>query len=103
MATSANVNSGYEFKRHSTLIVEFKAARTLADEHVAQVLGHLKSARIEHGLLINFGSHKVETRKYALSAARTQGHPGGILALFGFSRKRSPNTKMKTEIIGPRV
>ena len=37
------------------LIVELKAARTLADEHVAQLLGYLKSTRIEHGLLINFG------------------------------------------------
>jgi GxxExxY protein len=66
----------------NTLIVELKAARTLADEHVAQLLGYLKAARIEHGLLINFGSYKFVIRKYALSAARTQGHPGGILALF---------------------
>lgn len=48
------------------LIVELKAARTLAAEHVAQLLGYLKSARIEHGLLINFGSYKkirlVQTR-----------------------------------------
>ena len=35
--------------------------------HVAQVLGYLKSARLEHGLLINFGSYKVELRKFAWS------------------------------------
>jgi GxxExxY protein len=64
------------------LIVELKAAKTLADEHVAQVLGYLKSSRVEHGLLINFGSYKFEINEYALSAAKPQGHPGGILGLF---------------------
>src|SRR5437867_6148272 len=29
------------------LIIELKAAKTLADEHIAQLLGYLKSARIE--------------------------------------------------------
>jgi GxxExxY protein len=49
------------------LIVELKACRAFADEHVAQLLGYLKSARIEHGLLINFGSYKFQIKKYALS------------------------------------
>ena len=44
-----------------------KTAKALAHEHVAQVLGYLKSARLEHGLLINFGSYKVELRKFAWS------------------------------------
>ena len=47
------------------LIVELKAAKALAAEHEAQVLGYLKSARLEHGLLINFGSYKFEIRKFA--------------------------------------
>ena len=46
------------------LIVELKAAKALADEHVAQVLGCLKSTRLEHGLLINFGSYKFQIKKY---------------------------------------
>lgn len=46
------------------LLVELKTAKALAPEHVAQILGYLKSARIEHGLLINFGSYKFEIRKY---------------------------------------
>jgi hypothetical protein len=29
-----------------------------------QILGYLKSARLEHGLLINFGSPKFEMRKF---------------------------------------
>lgn len=47
------------------LIVELKTAKTLAAEHQAQIIGYLKSARLEHGLLINFGSYKFEIRKFA--------------------------------------
>jgi len=46
------------------LIVELKTAKTIAPEYEAQILGYLKSARLEHGLLINFGSYKFEIRKY---------------------------------------
>ena len=49
------------------VIVELKACKSLADEHVAQLLGYLRSSRIEHGLLINFGSPKLQIRKFALS------------------------------------
>src|SRR5581483_590730 len=49
------------------LLVELKAARDLADEHVAQLLGYLKSSRIEHGLLINFGSYRFRIKKYVFS------------------------------------
>jgi len=49
------------------LIVELKAAKSLADEHVAQVLGYLRATGIEHGLLINFGAPKFEIRKFAMS------------------------------------
>jgi GxxExxY protein len=51
------------------LIIELKACRALADEHVAQLLGYLRGCRIEHGLLINFGSNKLEVKKYILSDA----------------------------------
>lgn len=67
------------------LIIELKAAKTLAPEHEAQILGYLKSARLEHGLLINFGSYKFEIRKFAHSANQsqgTQGIPGFILSAF---------------------
>lgn len=50
------------------VIVELKACRCLANEHVAQLLGYLRGCRIEHGLLINFGAPKLEIRKYALSS-----------------------------------
>ena len=61
------------------VIVELKAAKTIAPEHEAQLLGYLKSSRKEHGLLINFGSFKFQIRKFALSQTkpkqpqRTQG------------------------------
>jgi GxxExxY protein len=51
------------------LLVELKACRALADEHVAQLLGYLRASHLEHGLLINFGAPKLEIRKYALSEA----------------------------------
>ncbi len=73
------------------LVVELKAVRSLADEHVAQLLGYLKSTRIEHGLLINFGSFRFQIKKYALSDPRTtlNGVASALLpffALFAFFR-----------------
>ncbi|HVT74479.1 MAG TPA: GxxExxY protein [Lacunisphaera sp.] len=49
------------------LIVELKAVRAVIDEHVAQLLGHLRSSRIETGLLINFGSPVLHVKKYLMS------------------------------------
>lgn len=46
------------------IIVELRAVKALAPEHEAQVLGYLKSARLAHGLLINFGSYRFEMRKF---------------------------------------
>ena len=48
------------------LIVEIKACRGLSDEHLAQLLGYLRSSRIKHGLLINFGAPRFQIKKYAL-------------------------------------
>ena len=51
-----------------TLIVELKAVRHIAEEHIAQLLGYLKSSRIETGLLINFGAPKLYVKKYLMTA-----------------------------------
>ena len=64
----------------NALIVELKTAKTLANEHFAQVMGYLKSAKQQHGLLINLGSYKFEIRKLALSDKSPQGRP----SLFSF-------------------
>ncbi len=70
------------------LIIELKAAKALADEHVAQVLGYLRASRIEHGLLINFGAPKFEIKKYVLSQAgqsvRASGIFSALLSIFAF-------------------
>jgi GxxExxY protein len=63
------------------LIVELKTAKSLANEHEAQILGYLKSARLEHGLLINFGSYKFEIRKFAWSEPSKMLHSGPALGL----------------------
>lgn len=53
------------------LLIELKATKTLSDEHIAQVLGYLKSTRLDHGMLINFGSYKFQVRKFIRSARST--------------------------------
>ena len=50
-----------------SLIVELKACKAIADEHIAQILGYLKSSRIENGLLINFGGPKLQIKKFILT------------------------------------
>lgn len=74
------------------LIIELKAVKTLADEHVAQLLGYLKSTRTQHGLLINFGSYKFQIKKYVLSQScpprpiALTGWVAPFFALFAFFR-----------------
>jgi hypothetical protein len=70
------------------LIVELKAVKSLADEHVAQVLGYRRPSRIEHGLLMNFGAPRFEIRKYVLSQATGERPedklPGFLFSLFAY-------------------
>ncbi len=49
------------------LVVELKAVRAIADEHVAQLLGYLRSSRTETGLLINFGTPRLHVKKYLMT------------------------------------
>ncbi len=49
------------------LIVEIKACKAIANEHIAQILGYLKSSRIETGLLINFGAPKLYIKKHLMT------------------------------------
>ena len=67
------------------LLIELKACRTIIDEHVAQTLGYMKSARFEHGLLINFGSAKFEIKKYVLSKFLNRGSlPSTVNSVLSF-------------------
>ena len=63
------------------LVIELKAAKALADEHVAQILGYLRASRLEHGLLINFGAPKFEIKKYALSRPSRGSALDGLLGM----------------------
>jgi len=54
----------------NVLIAELKACKTLIQEHIAQIFGYLRASRVEHGLLINFGSPKLEIKKYILRVER---------------------------------
>ena len=73
------------------LVVELKSVRNLTSEHEAQVLGYLTSARVAHGLLINFGSYKFEVRKFVRSELPPSPLRGAIAlfsALFAFLAAR---------------
>jgi GxxExxY protein len=49
------------------IICEIKGCTALVEAHTAQLLGYLRAARIEHGLLINFGARRLEIKKYILT------------------------------------
>ena len=49
------------------IVVELKAVKSIADEHLAQLLGYLRSSRMEHGLLINFGAPVLFVKKFVMS------------------------------------
>ena len=46
------------------VIVELKAVKAIAPEHQAQIINYLKATGIEVGLLINFGSSKLEYKRF---------------------------------------
>lgn len=52
---------------HGEIVVELKSVRSLAPEHVAQLLNYMRLARKAVGYLINFGPlGKVEWRRFVL-------------------------------------
>ena len=46
------------------VIIELKAVKAIAPEHQAQIINYLKATGIEVGLLINFGSPKIEYKRF---------------------------------------
>lgn len=46
------------------VVVELKAVKAIAPEHQAQIINYLKATGIEVGLLINFGSPKLEYKRF---------------------------------------
>ena len=64
-------NAGYNHslfsKNFTVLVIELKAVSNLATIHEVQLVNYLTATGIDDGLLINFGSEKIEIRhKYRL-------------------------------------
>ena len=49
------------------ILFEAKAVEKLTDAHVKQVLNYLAAAKLELGLLVNFGSDSLEWKRVVLS------------------------------------
>lgn len=47
----------------NSVVVELKAIKALTSSDEAQLINYLKAARIERGLLFNFGSPRLEQRR----------------------------------------
>ena len=45
------------------VLVELKATKSIAPEHLSQVINYLKATGLKTGLLINFGNQKLEYRR----------------------------------------
>ncbi len=46
------------------VLLELKAVKTIAPEHIAQVLNYLKATGMPVGMLVNFGNAKLEYRRF---------------------------------------
>jgi len=57
-----------DFICYDSIILELKALSALASEHSAQVLNYLKATGLELGLLINFGSRRVQVKRLILNS-----------------------------------
>lgn len=55
-----------DFVCFDNIIIEIKAVEGLIDDHVAQVLNYLKATELNLGLLVNFGTPKVQIKRVIL-------------------------------------
>lgn len=69
------------------IIVELKAVSTLLPTHLAQLLNYMKAMKLEHGLLINFGSETFQCKKMVKQLC-----PFAIFAFF-VAKKKKENRK----------
>ena len=54
-----------DFVCYDSIIVEIKAIRKITEIEEAQLLNYLKATKLPLGLIVNFGSPKLEWRRYA--------------------------------------
>ncbi len=55
-----------DFICFGSIIIELKACESLSEEHISQVLNYLKATKYRLGLLINFGTQKVQIKRVIL-------------------------------------
>ncbi|MCF8397689.1 MAG: GxxExxY protein [Bacteroidales bacterium] len=55
-----------DFVCYDQIILEIKAVEGLCDDHIAQVLNYLKAIKMRLGLLINFGTARVQVKRVIL-------------------------------------
>jgi len=48
----------------NNVLLELKAVKKIAPEHIAQVLNYLKATGMPVGMLVNFGNAKLEYRRF---------------------------------------
>jgi GxxExxY protein len=56
-----------DFLCYDAVILELKALSDLNAKHLAQVINYLKATRLERGLLVNFGSPRLEYKRVAFT------------------------------------
>jgi GxxExxY protein len=56
-----------DFFCYDSIILEIKALSDLIPKHAAQVINYLKATRSERGLLVNFGTPRLEYKRFVLT------------------------------------
>jgi GxxExxY protein len=67
-----------DFVISGKILLVARAVDRLVDEHVRQVLNYLAAAKLELGLLVNFGSCSLEWRRVVLSRTRDKRQPAAL-------------------------
>jgi len=64
-----------DFVVWNKILFEAKAVEALTEAHVKQVLNYLAAAKLELGLLVNFGADSLEWKRVVLSRPKLQPLP----------------------------